>query len=97
MIRELHVYGKITPVGATKKTGSQHYGFGKRMMAEAERIATEAGYTRISVISGIGVREFYQKLGYYEQSTYMMKDLVSSVKGFLENSYNALRDSLRKT
>jgi elongator complex protein 3 len=81
MIRELHVYGKVTPVHSTKREGSQHYGFGKRMMAEAERIAIEAGFKRIAVISGIGVREYYQKLGYHEQSTYMIKDFASSTPG----------------
>uniref|UniRef100_A0A6C0E8Q7 tRNA carboxymethyluridine synthase n=1 Tax=viral metagenome TaxID=1070528 RepID=A0A6C0E8Q7_9ZZZZ len=98
MIRELHVYGKVTPVGAEKKTGVQHYGFGKRMMAEAERIAVEAGYTRISVISGIGVREFYQKLGYVERDSYMMKNIGSgsTITNIISKSYNTLLNALRK-
>jgi len=35
-------------------------------MEEAERIAKEEhGSKKISVISGIGVRKYYSKLGYY--------------------------------
>jgi elongator complex protein 3 len=44
-------------------------------MGEAERIAAKAGYTKLAVISGIGVRGYYQKIGYHKQGTYMMKRL----------------------
>jgi elongator complex protein 3 len=53
-------------------------GFGRRLLAEAERITREAGYTRLAVISGIGVREYYRKLGFRLEETYMVKDLASS-------------------
>lgn len=74
LIRELHTYGRHTPVGA-KGAQSQHVGFGRRLLAEAERIAKEAGYRRLAVISGIGVREYYRKNGYRLEGTYMVKDL----------------------
>ena len=76
MIRELHVYGKITPVSTDKKEGAQHYGFGRRLMLKAEEIAKANGYQKIAVISGVGVREYYsKKLGYHLEDTYMVKDL----------------------
>ena len=59
LIRELHTYGRHTPVGGAGEQ-SQHIGFGRRLLAEAERIAKEAGYTKLAIISGIGVREYYR-------------------------------------
>ncbi|GAI82855.1 unnamed protein product, partial [marine sediment metagenome] len=62
LIRELHIYGELVPVGGNKKV--QHSGLGKKLMAEAEKIAKKNGYKRIAVISGVGVRDYYRKLGY---------------------------------
>jgi elongator complex protein 3 len=45
-------------------------------MQTAEQIAGQArGYKRLSVISGVGVRGYYKKLGYELQGTYMVKSL----------------------
>jgi elongator complex protein 3 len=74
IIRELHVYGELVPVGSKKKT--QHSGLGKLLMKEAERIVKEAKYEKIAVISGVGVREYYRKLGYKLKNSYMLKDLT---------------------
>jgi len=75
LVRELHVYGYMTPVG--KKLdgdGVQHRGIGRMLLAEAEKIAYEK-YDRkkIVVISGVGVREYYAKLGYFKEGPYMVK------------------------
>ncbi len=75
LIRELHTYGRHTKVGGEGKQ-SQHVGFGRKLLAEAERIAKEQGYKKLAVISGIGVREYYRKLGYTLEGTYMIKQLV---------------------
>jgi len=45
-------------------------------MAIAERIASEAGMQRLTVISGVGVKEYYRKLGYVDEGTYVVKELV---------------------
>lgn len=74
LIRELHTYGRHIPVGDDGGQ-SQHVGFGRRLLAEAERVARDAGYEKIAVISGIGVREYYRKLGYHLEDTYMVKNL----------------------
>lgn len=74
LVRELHTYGQLTHIG-TVGTQSQHIGFGRRLLAEAERIARDAGYTKLAVISGIGVREYYRKWGYRLEGTYMVKEL----------------------
>ena len=73
IIRELHVYGELVPVGKEKKI--QHSGLGKKLMLEAEKIAKDCGFKKITVISGIGVREYYKKLGYKLENTYMVKTL----------------------
>lgn len=74
LVRELHVYGTVKKFGE-KGDQSQHVGFGKRLMAEAEKIAKEKGYKRVAVISGVGVREYYKKIGYHYDSTYMVKEI----------------------
>jgi len=64
-IRELHVYGNINMVQKEMgKAQSQHSGVGTFLMAVAERIALCYGFEELAVISGIGVRNYYRRLGY---------------------------------
>ena len=74
MVREIHVYGQALNLGE-KGVDGQHIGLGKKLMKEAERIAKENGYKRLAVISGVGVREYYKKLGYKLEGPYMIKSL----------------------
>jgi elongator complex protein 3 len=73
LVRELHVYGEQIPIG--KKGKIQHKGYGKKLLKKAEQLAKMAGKKKISVISGIGVREYYRRLGYKKDKTYMSKRL----------------------
>ena len=73
IIREIHTYGKLASLQTKDPKSIQHIGFGKRLMKEAERIALENNYKSVAVISGIGVREYYKKLGYSLIQTYMLK------------------------
>jgi len=73
-IRELHVYGQALELGQ-KGTLSQHKGLGKRLIKKAEQIAKQKKCTKLSIISGIGVREYYRNLGYKLEGTYMIKNL----------------------
>ncbi|MFC1618080.1 elongator complex protein 3 [Patescibacteria group bacterium] len=75
LIREVHTYGLVVPVGRQQKKATQHLGLGRRLMAEAETLAKKHGYAKMSVISGIGVRGYYRKLGYRLRGTYMIKIL----------------------
>ncbi|MCJ1356134.1 MAG: Elongator subunit [Icmadophila ericetorum] len=76
LVRELHVYGSAVPVHARDPRKFQHQGYGTLLMEEAERIArNEHGSEKISVISGIGVRSYYAKLGYRLDGPYMSKTL----------------------
>jgi len=74
-IRELHTYGHLVPIDTSDPKAAQHRGHGKRLMAEAERIAREAGFSKMAVISGVGVRGYYRKLGYELEGTYMIKNI----------------------
>ena len=54
----------------------QHRGYGRALLKEAERIVREEfHYNKILITSGIGVREYYRKLGYKEIGAYMGKIL----------------------
>lgn len=74
LVRELHTYGTMKKIGQ-EGSQSQHVGFGRRLLIEAERIAKEAGYKKVAVIAGVGVREYYKARGYRLDRTYMVKDL----------------------
>lgn len=76
MVRELHVYGSVVPVTSLDPAKFQHQGFGTLLMENAERIARdEHGSEKIAVISGVGTRNYYRKLGYRLEGPYMVKDL----------------------
>lgn len=75
IVREVHVYGKQVAVGKKGTSQKQHIGWGGKLLAEAEKIAKENGYKKLSVISGIGTREYYKKHGYKLVGTYMVKAL----------------------
>ena len=81
LIRELHVYGQVITTKEKNKKESQHSGFGKIMMKKAEEIALVNGYNKIAVISGIGVRNYYKKLGYHidEQNNFMIKNIDNNI------------------
>jgi histone acetyltransferase (RNA polymerase elongator complex component) len=99
MIRELHTYGKATPCKENQKHYAnnnimfahdeedipQHKGLGKKLMARAEEIAKENGYKKIFVIAGVGVREYYRKLGYNHDS-----EIGSYQIKFFDNEQNIL-------
>lgn len=74
IIRELHVYGPSLKIGQKGKF-SQHKGFGKWLLDEAEKIAGKKGIGELKVISGVGVREYYKRFGYCLNGEYMVKDI----------------------
>lgn len=74
LVRELHVYGSVTPLGINDSKTWQHRGFGASLMAEAERIAgNELHVKKMVVISALGTKEYYKMLGYHPQGPYMVK------------------------
>lgn len=65
LIREIHTYGDQMGIGEAGGN-SQHRGFGKRLIEEAERIVREnhPELSRLAVIAGSGTREYYAKRGF---------------------------------
>ena len=84
IVRELHVYGTMKRVGE-EGNQSQHTGMGKALLKRAEEMASGDNiyyknnlvpkYKNLSIISGIGVRDYYRKRGYELEETYMVKEL----------------------
>lgn len=75
IVRELHVYGSEVAIGDENEE-YQHQGFGEQLMRKAEKIARENDYSKLSVISGIGARQYYKnKLGYHQDGPYVSKRL----------------------
>jgi elongator complex protein 3 len=83
-IRELHTYGqslaiklKSSKAVKNKKNDNevQHTGFGKQLVAEAEKICKNNHIDALAVISGVGVKGYYKKLGFKEKQTYLVKKL----------------------
>lgn len=78
LIRELHVYGSLQSLNTQEENRQkvQHSGLGKQLLETAEKIAQKSGFSKLSVISGVGVREYYRKQGYKLEGTYMVKALT---------------------
>ena len=73
IIREIHTYGQQTMIkdGEVLEASPQHKGLGKRLVKEAEKLAPTQ---KISVISGIGARNYWRKNGYKLKDSYMIKE-----------------------
>lgn len=76
IVRELHVYGPLVPVGKHSAKAWQHKGFGGILLTEAERIAREEfGLKKILVISALGTKKYYKRFGYEHDGVYVSKSL----------------------
>ena len=78
IIREVHTYGRLQPIGRGEASAisPQHKGLGKKLIKEAENIAKkESANRQLAVISGVGARDYYRKLGYRIENTYMVKKI----------------------
>ncbi len=73
IIREVHIYGESVEIGNTQEGKPQHLGLGKTLIAKAEELAIKNNFKKISVISSIGTRNYYKKLGYELEDLYQTK------------------------
>jgi elongator complex protein 3 len=73
IVRELHVYGEMVPIGQNTPGKTQHYGLGQLLLKKAEDITLKHNIKQLKIISGIGVRPYYHRLGYRLEDTYMVK------------------------
>ncbi|MBI4297367.1 MAG: tRNA uridine(34) 5-carboxymethylaminomethyl modification radical SAM/GNAT enzyme Elp3 [Chloroflexi bacterium] len=79
-VRELHVFGPEVPLGTENPAAAQHRGLGEALLSQAETIARDWGASSLSVLSGVGAKEYYRGLGYASQDSYMVKELHKSTK-----------------
>jgi elongator complex protein 3 len=76
IVRELHVYGPLVPVGRHVKRAWQHKGYGNTLLSEAERISKEDyDLEKILVTSALGTKQYYKRFGYSYDGPYMSKRL----------------------
>lgn len=74
IIRELKVVGQELGIGKRSEKAVQHRGYGKELIDEAERICLEEfDKKRLFVLSGVGVKEYYRKLGFKDEGVYLLK------------------------
>jgi elongator complex protein 3 len=77
IIREIHSYGMLAPVGQKLKDTSQHKGLGKKLIKEAEKITKqEFKLKKTAVIAAEGTKEYYRKLGFRDKGLYMVKPIL---------------------
>ena len=74
-VRELHVYGQLIKHDKNDKNKIQHSGFGRKLLKKAEEISYTHGFKKVAIISGVGVRQYYEKNGYKLVKNYMIKEL----------------------
>jgi elongator complex protein 3 len=80
IVRELHVFGPEVPVGERVEQAAQHHGIGERLLRAAEEIARgEFKADELSVLSGVGARNYYRSLGYGLKGAYMVKELGQGI------------------
>jgi elongator complex protein 3 len=70
VIREVHVYGELVGFGEDGDGRAQHRGLGSRLVARAVEIARAEGYTSLAVISAVGTRRWYERLGFIRGELY---------------------------
>jgi len=77
IVRELHVYGPLVPVGRRLAKAWQHKGYGEILLSEAERISWEE-YDRRKVVvtSALGTKQYYKRFGYDYEGPYVSKPLI---------------------
>jgi elongator complex protein 3 len=75
MIREVHIYGPALSIGGSSSGEAQHLGLGRRLVDEAGRVAHAAGFSDLAVISAIGTRGYYERLGFRRGEHYMIASL----------------------
>jgi len=77
VLREVRVLGEVLPLGARPRddAGSlewQHRGLGAHLVGSSEEAARAWGMERLAVMSGMGARGYFRRLGYSLEGPYMV-------------------------
>ncbi|HVS13422.1 MAG TPA: tRNA uridine(34) 5-carboxymethylaminomethyl modification radical SAM/GNAT enzyme Elp3 [Thermoanaerobaculia bacterium] len=77
IVREVHVYGEVAGWSARPAGAAQHRGLGRDLMAAARERAAAEGYASLAVISAVGTREYYRRLGFVDGTLYQHLGLAA--------------------
>jgi elongator complex protein 3 len=69
IIREIHVYGELTPLGQSSEK-TQHGGLGQQLLVKAKAVAQRHGFRHLAVISAVGTRPYYRARGFTDGELY---------------------------
>jgi elongator complex protein 3 len=75
IIREVHVYGAALGIGKKDEQKSQHSGLGTKLIERAKTLSRQRGFGSLAVISSVGTREYYRRLGFKDGELYQNIDL----------------------
>ena len=75
IIREVHTFGSALALKERQSAEAQHKGLGKKLVSKAEKISKEKGFKKLAVISAVGTKKYYSKLGFKKDGLYMTKDI----------------------
>jgi len=70
MIREIHVYGKVSKIGQLENAEAQHVGLGTQLIEKAKTIAAANNFRKLAVISAIGTKQYYRSRGFSDGELY---------------------------
>ena len=70
IVREVHVYGEMLALSSRSPGAAQHRGLGRELMTAARDRAAREGYGSLAVISAVGTREYYRRLGFEDGRLY---------------------------
>lgn len=85
LIRELHVYNWLVCVGNNGSNNTtQHRGIGKNLLKIAEWISWFHSLNGVVVISGEGVKPYYNKRGYIDDDTFVCKTFNIKLMEFIK-------------
>jgi elongator complex protein 3 len=76
LLREVHVYGEATEIGVHSVDRTQHRGLGQKLVEAAAARALGAGYANLAVISAVGTRPWYRRLGFKDGALYQHRSLA---------------------
>jgi elongator complex protein 3 len=70
LLREVHVYGSSLRLGERSGAAAQHAGLGRALVEAAAGLARGAGFAALAVISAVGTRPYYRRLGFADGDLY---------------------------
>ncbi len=75
LLREVHVYGASLALGERVGSAAQHAGLGRQLIDAAATLARDAGFANLAVISSVGTRPYYRRLGFEDGELYQHRAL----------------------